>query len=106
MVLVLERVCATLLGLEERLNALDRAAGDGDCGTTHSCAARGWCQEPPGAAEGVVWHTDGDILAFHEPEGFQKHLECSRGVGNFYFAKRGRSQNLASLSPVFIKGHF
>lgn len=41
MVLVLERVCATLLGLEEHLNALDRAAGDGDCGTTHSRAARG-----------------------------------------------------------------
>uniref|UniRef100_G3TIM3 Triokinase/FMN cyclase n=1 Tax=Loxodonta africana TaxID=9785 RepID=G3TIM3_LOXAF len=39
-VLVLERVCSTLLGLEERLNALDRAAGDGDCGTTHSRAAR------------------------------------------------------------------
>ncbi|XP_029063301.1 triokinase/FMN cyclase isoform X2 [Monodon monoceros] len=50
MVLVLERVCATLLGLEERLNALDRAAGDGDCGTTHSCAARaiqGWLKEGP-----------------------------------------------------------
>ncbi|XP_055271774.1 triokinase/FMN cyclase isoform X1 [Moschus berezovskii] len=50
MVLVLERVCTTLLGLEERLNALDRAAGDGDCGTTHSRAARaiqGWLKEGP-----------------------------------------------------------
>ncbi|XP_077605055.1 triokinase/FMN cyclase isoform X1 [Crocuta crocuta] len=52
--LVLERVCATLLGLEEHLNALDRAAGDGDCGTTHSRAARaiqGWLKEgpPPGS---------------------------------------------------------
>nr|XP_045373647.1 triokinase/FMN cyclase isoform X1 [Camelus bactrianus]XP_045373648.1 triokinase/FMN cyclase isoform X1 [Camelus bactrianus]XP_045373649.1 triokinase/FMN cyclase isoform X1 [Camelus bactrianus]XP_045373650.1 triokinase/FMN cyclase isoform X1 [Camelus bactrianus] len=52
MVLVLERVCTTLLGLEEHLNALDRAAGDGDCGTTHSRAARaiqGWLKEgqPP-----------------------------------------------------------
>ncbi|KAG8505704.1 Triokinase/FMN cyclase [Galemys pyrenaicus] len=37
---VLERVCTTLLGLEEQLNALDRAAGDGDCGTTHGRAAR------------------------------------------------------------------
>ncbi|XP_034501894.1 triokinase/FMN cyclase isoform X2 [Ailuropoda melanoleuca] len=48
--LVLERVCATLLGLEEHLNALDRAAGDGDCGTTHSRAARaiqGWLKEGP-----------------------------------------------------------
>ncbi|MEJ1273413.1 triokinase FMN cyclase [Cricetulus griseus] len=39
--LVLERVCTTLLGLEEHLNALDRAAGDGDCGHTHSRAAKG-----------------------------------------------------------------
>ncbi|XP_076972161.1 triokinase/FMN cyclase isoform X2 [Tamandua tetradactyla] len=49
-VLVLERVCATLLGLEEHLNALDRAAGDGDCGTTHSRAARAiqeWLKEGP-----------------------------------------------------------
>nr|XP_044606187.1 triokinase/FMN cyclase isoform X2 [Equus asinus] len=50
MALVLERVCAALLGLEEHLNALDRAAGDGDCGTTHSRAARaiqGWLKEGP-----------------------------------------------------------
>lgn len=49
-VLVMERVCTTLLGLEEHLNALDRAAGDGDCGTTHSRAARaiqGWLKEGP-----------------------------------------------------------
>ncbi|XP_008046252.1 triokinase/FMN cyclase [Carlito syrichta] len=48
--LVLERVCATLLGLEKHLNALDRAAGDGDCGTTHSRAARAiqaWLKEGP-----------------------------------------------------------
>ncbi|XP_005408222.1 PREDICTED: bifunctional ATP-dependent dihydroxyacetone kinase/FAD-AMP lyase (cyclizing) isoform X2 [Chinchilla lanigera] len=47
---VLEQVCTTLLGLEESLNALDRAAGDGDCGTTHSRAARaiqGWLEEGP-----------------------------------------------------------
>ncbi|XP_037373618.1 triokinase/FMN cyclase [Talpa occidentalis] len=47
---VLERVCTTLLGLEEQLNALDRAAGDGDCGTTHSRAARaiqGWLKAGP-----------------------------------------------------------
>lgn len=42
MKLVLERICTTLLGLEEHLNALDRAAGDGDCGVTHSRAAKGW----------------------------------------------------------------
>uniref|UniRef100_A0A5F8HIJ8 Triokinase/FMN cyclase n=1 Tax=Monodelphis domestica TaxID=13616 RepID=A0A5F8HIJ8_MONDO len=48
--LVLQRVCATLLGLEEHLNALDRAAGDGDCGTTHSRAAKAiqqWLEERP-----------------------------------------------------------
>ncbi|KAL1788944.1 triokinase/FMN cyclase isoform X1 [Sigmodon hispidus] len=48
--LVLERICTTLLGLEEHLNALDRAAGDGDCGITHSRAAkaiRGWLKENP-----------------------------------------------------------
>ncbi|XP_039394428.1 triokinase/FMN cyclase isoform X2 [Mauremys reevesii] len=38
--LVLERVCSTLLGLQEELNELDRAAGDGDCGSTHARAAR------------------------------------------------------------------
>lgn len=38
---VLEQVCNTLLDLEEQLNELDRASGDGDCGTTHSRAARG-----------------------------------------------------------------
>lgn len=55
MVLVLERVCTSLLGLEEHLNALDRAAGDGDCGTTHSRAARGWCRAPLGSGRGW-WH--------------------------------------------------
>ncbi|XP_062973061.1 triokinase/FMN cyclase isoform X3 [Elgaria multicarinata webbii] len=38
--LVLERVCNTLLSLQEELNDLDRAAGDGDCGSTHARAAR------------------------------------------------------------------
>ncbi len=37
----LERICATLLEKQEELNALDRAAGDGDCGNTHAQAARG-----------------------------------------------------------------
>ncbi|XP_028916646.1 triokinase/FMN cyclase [Ornithorhynchus anatinus] len=51
---ILERVCATLLELEEQLNALDRAAGDGDCGTTHSRAARAireWLKEGPVPAQ-------------------------------------------------------
>ncbi|CAO2584698.1 Triokinase/FMN cyclase [Lemmus lemmus] len=53
MMLVLERVCTTLIGLEEHLNALDRAAGDGDCGITHSRAAKaiqGWVKEGPALA--------------------------------------------------------
>ncbi|XP_063084311.1 triokinase/FMN cyclase isoform X2 [Cavia porcellus] len=47
---VLEWVCSALLDLEEHLNALDRAAGDGDCGTTHSRAARAiqeWLEQGP-----------------------------------------------------------
>lgn len=50
MALVLDRVCTTLIGLEEHLNALDRAAGDGDCGSTHSRAAKAiqsWLKEGP-----------------------------------------------------------
>ncbi|XP_053139659.1 triokinase/FMN cyclase isoform X2 [Hemicordylus capensis] len=38
--LVLDSVCNTLLSLQEKLNDLDRAAGDGDCGSTHARAAR------------------------------------------------------------------
>lgn len=38
---VLEMVCSTLLEKQEELNALDRAAGDGDCGNTHAQAAKG-----------------------------------------------------------------
>ncbi|XP_063800451.1 triokinase/FMN cyclase [Pseudophryne corroboree] len=36
---VLGCVCSSLLALEEELNDLDRAAGDGDCGSTHARAA-------------------------------------------------------------------
>ncbi|XP_030636245.1 triokinase/FMN cyclase [Chanos chanos] len=37
---VLESVCKTLLQRQEELNALDRAAGDGDCGNTHALAVQ------------------------------------------------------------------
>uniref|UniRef100_A0A672RUY7 Triokinase/FMN cyclase n=2 Tax=Sinocyclocheilus grahami TaxID=75366 RepID=A0A672RUY7_SINGR len=37
--LVLESVCKILLEHQEELNALDRAAGDGDCGSTHALVA-------------------------------------------------------------------
>ncbi|XP_063756899.1 triokinase/FMN cyclase [Eleginops maclovinus] len=36
----LDKICTTLLEKQEELNALDRAAGDGDCGNTHAQAAR------------------------------------------------------------------
>ncbi|XP_073514104.1 triokinase/FMN cyclase isoform X1 [Phyllobates terribilis] len=36
---VLGYVCSSLLSLEGELNDLDRAAGDGDCGSTHARAA-------------------------------------------------------------------
>ncbi|EOA94710.1 Dihydroxyacetone kinase [Anas platyrhynchos] len=62
--LVLERVCSTLLGLQDKLNELDRAAGDGDCGHTHARAARAPAQllsaladlllEKMGGSSGVV----------------------------------------------------
>lgn len=50
---MLERVCSTLLSMEDHLNALDRAAGDGDCGITHSRAAKGWCQGSSGVRKGA-----------------------------------------------------
>ncbi|XP_038843481.1 triokinase/FMN cyclase [Salvelinus namaycush] len=36
----LEVVCSSLLQRQEELNSLDRASGDGDCGTTHAQAAK------------------------------------------------------------------
>lgn len=37
---VLDRVCSELLQIQDELNRLDRASGDGDCGNTHAQAAR------------------------------------------------------------------
>ncbi|XP_078076607.1 triokinase/FMN cyclase-like [Mustelus asterias] len=37
---VLNMISTTLLQMEEKLNELDREAGDGDCGVTHARAAR------------------------------------------------------------------
>ncbi|XP_047448228.1 triokinase/FMN cyclase [Mugil cephalus] len=45
---VLEKVCSTLLAMQEELNSLDRDSGDGDCGNTHAQAAgaiQRWLQE-------------------------------------------------------------
>lgn len=44
--LALESVCQALFRQKEELNALDRAAGDGDCGSTHALAATGEPMSP------------------------------------------------------------
>ncbi|NXF12904.1 TKFC cyclase, partial [Smithornis capensis] len=47
---ILERVCSTLLDIQDKLNQLDREAGDGDCGHTHARAAqaiREWMRSGP-----------------------------------------------------------
>ncbi|XP_026575891.1 triokinase/FMN cyclase isoform X2 [Pseudonaja textilis] len=48
--LILECVCSKMLSLQEQLNDLDRAAGDGDCGNTHAQAAiaiQNWLDAKP-----------------------------------------------------------
>ncbi|XP_015677263.1 triokinase/FMN cyclase [Protobothrops mucrosquamatus] len=48
--LILECVCSKMLSLQEQLNELDRAAGDGDCGSTHAQAAiaiQNWLDAKP-----------------------------------------------------------
>ncbi|XP_075283381.1 triokinase/FMN cyclase [Opisthocomus hoazin] len=64
--LVLERVCSTLLDMEDELNELDRAAGDGDCGHTHARAARAiqeWAHaRPPPAAPTPLLSALADLL--------------------------------------------
>ncbi|XP_025911217.1 triokinase/FMN cyclase isoform X1 [Apteryx rowi] len=64
--LVLERVCSTLLALEDELDELDRAAGDGDCGHTHARAARAiqeWVRaRPPPAAPAQLLSALADLL--------------------------------------------
>ncbi|XP_054027945.1 triokinase/FMN cyclase [Dryobates pubescens] len=64
--LVLGRVCSALLSMEEQLNELDRAAGDGDCGHTHARAARAiqeWLRAgPPPAAPAQLLSALADLL--------------------------------------------
>ncbi|NWS21370.1 TKFC cyclase, partial [Pachyramphus minor] len=63
---VLERVCSTLLDIQDKLNQLDRAAGDGDCGHTHARAAhaiREWMRSrPPPAAPSQLLSCLADLL--------------------------------------------
>ncbi|NXA68812.1 TKFC cyclase, partial [Mohoua ochrocephala] len=63
---VLERVCSTLLGIQDKLNELDRGAGDGDCGHTHARAAqaiREWMRSrPPPAAPAQLLSALADVL--------------------------------------------
>ncbi|KFV08273.1 Bifunctional ATP-dependent dihydroxyacetone kinase/FAD-AMP lyase (cyclizing), partial [Tauraco erythrolophus] len=63
-----ERVCSTLLDMQDKLNELDRAAGDGDCGHTHARAARAiqeWVRarpRPPPAAPAQLLSSLADLL--------------------------------------------
>ncbi|NWW34043.1 TKFC cyclase, partial [Panurus biarmicus] len=63
---VLERVCSTLLDMQDKLNELDRGAGDGDCGHTHAQAAqaiREWMRSrPPPAAPAQLLSALADVL--------------------------------------------
>ncbi|NXR53197.1 TKFC cyclase, partial [Hippolais icterina] len=63
---VLERVCSTLLEMQDKLNELDRGAGDGDCGHTHARAAqaiREWMRSrPPPAAPAQLLSALADVL--------------------------------------------
>ncbi|NXO25625.1 TKFC cyclase, partial [Cisticola juncidis] len=63
---VLERVCSSLLDMQDRLNELDRGAGDGDCGHTHARAAQAiqeWMRSrPPPAAPAQLLSALADVL--------------------------------------------
>ncbi|NXE98471.1 TKFC cyclase, partial [Menura novaehollandiae] len=63
---VLERVCSTLLDIQDKLNELDREAGDGDCGHTHARAAqaiREWmCSWSPPATPSQLLSGLADVL--------------------------------------------
>ncbi|NXQ73451.1 TKFC cyclase, partial [Quiscalus mexicanus] len=63
---VLQRVCSTLLDMKEKLNELDRGAGDGDCGHTHAQAAQAiqdWMRSrPPPAAPAQLFSALADVV--------------------------------------------
>ncbi|NXL24814.1 TKFC cyclase, partial [Setophaga kirtlandii] len=63
---VLQRVCSTLLDMKEKLNELDRGAGDGDCGHTHAQAAQAiqeWMRSrPPPAAPAQLLSSLADVV--------------------------------------------
>ncbi|XP_033917506.1 triokinase/FMN cyclase [Melopsittacus undulatus] len=63
---VLELVSSTLLAMQDRLNELDRQAGDGDCGHTHARAARAiqeWVRaQPPPTAPAQLLSALADLL--------------------------------------------
>ncbi|XP_018777625.3 triokinase/FMN cyclase [Serinus canaria] len=63
---VLQRVCSTLLDMKEKLNELDRGAGDGDCGHTHAQAAQAiqeWMRSrPPPTAPAQLLSNLADVV--------------------------------------------
>ncbi|NWT97720.1 TKFC cyclase, partial [Urocynchramus pylzowi] len=63
---VLQRVSSTLLDMKDKLNELDRGAGDGDCGHTHAQAAQAiqeWMRSrPPPAAPAQLLSALADVV--------------------------------------------
>ncbi|RLV97184.1 hypothetical protein DV515_00012034, partial [Chloebia gouldiae] len=63
---VLRRVCSILLDMRDKLNELDRGAGDGDCGHTHAQAAQAiqeWMRSrPPPSAPAQLLSALADVL--------------------------------------------
>ncbi|XP_002195836.5 triokinase/FMN cyclase [Taeniopygia guttata] len=63
---VLQRVCSTLLDMRDKLNELDRGAGDGDCGHTHAQAAQAiqeWMRSrPPPSAPAQLLSALADVV--------------------------------------------
>ncbi|NXQ60603.1 TKFC cyclase, partial [Anthoscopus minutus] len=63
---VLQRVCSTLVEMKDKLNELDRGAGDGDCGHTHARAAQAiqeWMRsQPPPDAPAQLLSALADVL--------------------------------------------
>ncbi|NXS90058.1 TKFC cyclase, partial [Erpornis zantholeuca] len=95
---VLERVCSTLLDIRDKLNELDRGAGDGDCGDTHVRAAQAikdWMySRPPPATPAQLLSSLADVLL--------EHMGGSSGVlYGLFLTAAARSLQGRSDSPAW-----
>uniref|UniRef100_A0A8D2NX09 Triokinase/FMN cyclase n=1 Tax=Zosterops lateralis melanops TaxID=1220523 RepID=A0A8D2NX09_ZOSLA len=94
---VLERVCSTLLDMQDRLNELDRGAGDGDCGHTHARAAqaiREWMRaRPPPSAPGQLLSALADVVL--------EHMGGSSGLYGLFLTAAARSLRSRSDFPAW-----